>query len=212
MNCLIVEDHPSIRTSVKIMLSSIVPGSTSMETGNFSDALSYLKTNYCDLIILDIGVPGGNHMGMIEKLRALQEDVPILIFSGYEEELYALPYVSAGANGYISKTSSENEFRDAIVAVLNQRKYLSNHIQQHIINTITDRGQYDCNPTLKLSHRETDIMTLILEGHSSKQIGVITNLKMSTISTVKLNIFEKMKVTNVIDLYKKVELLKTSQF
>jgi two-component system invasion response regulator UvrY len=210
MNFLIVEDHPSIRTSVKIMLSSIVPGSKFTEKSNFLDALGYLKSNTCDFIILDIGIPGGNHIGMIDKLRKLQADVPILIFSGCDESLYALPYISAGANGYISKTSTESEFRDAILCVLNHRKFLSNNIQQQIISTLGNQGQTDYNPILRLSNRETDIMTLILNGHSSKEIGVITDLKMSTISTVKLNIFEKMKVSNVIDLYKKVELLKMS--
>lgn len=208
-NFLIVEDHPSVRMSVKIMLNDIVPGAKIDEVPTFYDALSYLKTNSCNMIILDLNVPGGDHLGMIEKIRQLQEKVSILIYSGYEEALYALPYVAAGANGFVSKTSTEKEFRDAIISLIGNRQYVSTAIQQLLLNVMKKDNRDGYNPLRLLTDRETDIMTLVLQGLSSKEICSVTNLKMSTISTFKLNIFKKVGVTNTIDLYKKVELLKS---
>lgn len=210
-NFLVVEDHPSIRMSVKIMLNVIVPGAKIDETSNFPDALSYLAAHSCDLIILDISVPGGDHLSMIEKIRQLRQKVSILIYSGYEEALYALPYVSAGANGFVSKTSSEKEFREAVVAILSNRQYVSSAIQQQLLSVLKTGGKDGYNPLRRLTDRETDIMTLVLKGLSSKEICSVTNLKMSTVSTFKLNIFKKMEVSNSIDLYRKVELLKSER-
>lgn len=210
-NFLVVEDHPSIRMSVKIMLNVIVPGAKIDETSNFPDALSYLAAHSCDLIILDISVPGGDHLSMIEKIRQLRQKVSILIYSGYEEALYALPYVSAGANGFVSKTSSEKEFREAVVAIMSNRQYVSSAIQQQLLSVLKTDAKDGYNPLRRLTDRETDIMTLVLKGLSSKEICSVTNLKMSTVSTFKLNIFKKMEVSNSIDLYRKVELLKSER-
>lgn len=209
-NFLVVDDHPSIRMSVKIMLNEIVPGARINEAPTFPDALAYLSAHSCDLIILDIGVPGGDHLGMVEKIRLLQK-APILIYSGYEEALYALPYVSAGAHGFVSKTSSEKEFREAVVAILNNRQYVSSTIQQQLLNVLKADRKDGYNPLGRLTDREADIMALVLQGLSSKEICSITNLKMSTVSTFKLNIFKKMEVSNSIDLYRKVELLNSER-
>jgi two-component system invasion response regulator UvrY len=207
-NFLIIEDHPSIIMGVKLMISSIIPGAKFKEFQELPPALKHLKTHAYDLIILDIGIPGGHNLGMIDQIKQLQKDVLILVYSGYDDSIYAVPYITAGADGYLTKNSSEKDFTEAIRSLIKNRKYLSLATQQQLINSVKTYKSDNLNPIGRLTDREIEIMNLILLGNSSKEISNITNLKMSTISTFKLHILKKMEVNNMIDLYKKVEILK----
>lgn len=205
---LIVEDHAIVRMGIDFLITDMFQQVDVQQAASFTLALTLLQKSKFDLIILDINIPGGEHSRMINSIRAIQENARILVFSGSEEEIYALHYLHAGANGFLSKGSSEDEYKVAITAVINDGKYISSKVQQMMVQNILDNKYVSSNPLEDLSKRELEVMHLLVQGKWTKEIATILDLKETTISTYKSRIFEKLEVTNVIEMFKKLELYK----
>ncbi|WP_026630215.1 response regulator transcription factor [Dyadobacter alkalitolerans] len=205
---LLVEDHSIVRMGVKLLIEDVIPAVDIREAASFNETLRVLQTRHFDLVILDIRIPGGEAFNMIPRIRSVQENVKILVFSSQEEELYALHYVKAGANGFLPKDTSNEELERAVTSVLNGGTYISNVVQQQLVNnTLVERESRE-SPLEILSNRELEIMDMLLTGKWTKDIAIELNIKESTVSTYKARIFEKLEVTNVLELFKKVEIYK----
>lgn len=205
---LLVEDHSIVRLATLFIIRDVVPAFTPWEADNFSDALHIVSVQKLDLIILDINIPDGEGFQMIGKFRRLQPDVPIMMFSGMDEEVYAMHYLKAGANGFLSKSSSTREIRTAITAVLMHGRYVSDLVQHSLLGgSIATNARQD-NPLAALSQRELEVMDLLLQGKWTKEIATFLNITGSSVSTYKARIFEKFGVTTVIELYQRVSLLR----
>jgi len=209
MNILIIEDHPLIRIGLKQLISEADPKATVAQSDNFPGGLVLLDQEKFDLLILDIDIPGGENIRMMEIIRRKQPEILILIHSGYDEDVYALPYMQAGADGFLSKEASHEEFQAAFKALMNRGKYVSYRIQQTLLNNLGDNSSKKLqNPIMTLSPREMVVMQLLIEGKWTKEIASQLNVKENTVSTYKRRIFDKLEVTDEIELSKKVSLLK----
>lgn len=205
LQMLVVEDHSVVRMGVKMNVEERFEAVNIREAERFPEALELINKFPFDIIILDINLPGGGSTQMINEIKKIQKDTPILIFTGIDEAKLALRYIQAGASGFISKTASDEDFITAIKEVLKNRKYISAMTQQHLLNAIAENLPISKIPMLKkLSVREKEIADLIIQGKWTNEISEILNLKANTISTVKARIFEKMEVNNPIELYKKL--------
>src|SRR6478735_3900973 len=100
---LIVDDHFIVRSGMALLLENEIENVLVFGVNDFPEALVEIANTFFDLIILDINLPGGKKYHMIDDLRELQKDVKILIFSAHEEDIYAIRYIQAGANGYLNK-------------------------------------------------------------------------------------------------------------
>lgn len=205
---LLVEDHSIVRMGVKLLIEDFLPSVTVIEAGTFNETLRHLQARNFDLVILDIKIPGGETFNMIGKIREIQSKVKILVFSSQDEELYAIHYVKAGANGYLPKDTSNEELEKAITSVLSGGTYISNVVQDQLVNnTLLERESKE-SPLEILSNRELEIMDMLLTGKWTKDIAIDLHIKESTVSTYKARIFEKLEVTNILELFKKVEIYK----
>lgn len=205
---LLVENHSIVRLATLFIIRDVLPAVTPWETDNFPDALQIVSTRKLDLILLDINIPDGEGFQMIGKIRRLQPDVPILVFSAIDEELYAMHYLKAGANGFLSKNSSTQEIRSAIVAVLVHGRYVSEVVQQALLRGNAASETRQSNPLATLSQRELEVMDLLLQGKWTKEIATFLNITGSSVSTYKVRIFEKLGVNTVIELYQRVSALR----
>ncbi|WP_217427707.1 LuxR C-terminal-related transcriptional regulator, partial [Flavobacterium collinsii] len=140
----------------------------------------------------------GNSVNMISKIRAIQKNVKILIFSAYDEENYGLRYINSGADGYLNKLCSEEEFITAITSILTTGKYVSDGLRDKIINNVIYKKS--TNPLDALSNREMEVAKLLVKGDGNHEISHKLNIQSSTISTFKKRIFEKLEITNVLGL------------
>jgi len=209
MIVLVVEDHPLIRMGLKMLISDCDPKAVLHQADSFPASISILEKETVDIVILDIDIPGGENIKMIERIREKQKDVAILIHSGYDENVYALPYIRAGADGFLSKQASPDEFKAAWAALVSKRRYVSYRVQQLLLTNIAENdSQKASNPILSLSPRELIVMQLMSEGKWTKEIAAIMDLKENTISTYKRRIYDKLDVKDPIELSKKVSLLK----
>lgn len=202
VNILITDDHDIVRLGTSIVAKSAFPNANVDQAQNYQEANKLIREKTYDLLILDINMPGGNNIKMIEEILAIQKDLRILVFSSYEENIYALRYIQAGASGYISKNSTKDQLKEAITTVLEKGKYMSPEIYQLYYESLTvgRSSKLGANPLNKLSNREMDVAKHLIKGMNIGEVSKIMNLKSSTVSTYKTRIFEKLQIDNLPDL------------
>src|SRR5690606_3143130 len=127
-----------------------------------------------------------------------------LIFTGLEEDLYALKFFQAGANGYLSKLSEEDEVREAVSNFIRKGEYFSDVSRNLLVQLMYNPEMI--NPLGRLTKRELEIAEMYAEGLGNLEIANQLNIKQNTVSTIKKNIFEKLKIENLVEL---IELIKT---
>lgn len=195
---LIVDDHLVVRTGVSIILEEKLKNISISTTENYSETLALLKKKNFDLIILDINIPGGRNTAMIQELKNIQPEVKILIFSVYEEETHACPYIIAGANGYLNKLSDKKELINAVEIILKTGSFLTANILSNLIKVSTNKESMD--PLDKLSKREKEISELLIQGDGNIEIANKLNIQLTTVSTHKNKIFSKLRIKNIVEL------------
>lgn len=203
MNILLAEDHSIVRYAVINILQNILPQASIDESGDFDDTLKQISKKKYDLLILDINIPNGNNLEMISLLRLRQPDIKILIFTGADEKVFAIRYLREGADGYLMKDAPHQEIQEAVQCVLNNERYVSVPIRKQLLKNL---GKEE-NILSSLSDREIEVMQLLIQGLTTGEIAKNMNLHISTVSTYKTRIFQKLEVSNVIDLAEKRKLL-----
>ena len=200
MNILIAEDHPLYVVGMESMLVDYNVKAKIFEAADFKKALKLLDIHKFDLMIMNISIPFGDTISMVSSVRLKQPGIPILICTGYDESLYALSYLRAGANGYISKTASAIDFKLAVEQVLKGQIYASSAVFSSLFGLVFDYRSDDNFPINKLSEKEAEVARLLAKGLATKEIGEFINLSSSSISNYKAKIFQKLGVANVIQL------------
>lgn len=201
---LLIEDHDIVRIATSMLLKEMLDEVIVEAAVNFKEAMQAVSEGSYQLIILDLNIPGTDHLQMIEKLRSLQRDAPVLVFSGQKEELYGMHCIRAGAAGFVSKESNASELQEAIRVVLAGQKYLSPVVREQLLGSMLQHRVSD--PTTLLSARELVVMEMLLEGKWTKEIAGQLNLKSTTISTFKARIFKKLGVNNLLDLSRQIDM------
>ncbi len=203
---LIVDDHDVVRYGIMLLIKELLPWAQISQVGSFPDAIEVVEKNKIDLVVLDINIPGGNNIQMLDVLERKQKGIKVLIFSAYDESLYALRYLQAGAKGYLYKQNSNNDVKLALQSVLNGGTYMSKTVKDGLINNLLNNNNEDVNPIDILSNREFEVAQMLIFGHGVTEISSSLNLQMSTVSTYKNRIFEKLKVDNIVQLIDKFRL------
>jgi DNA-binding NarL/FixJ family response regulator len=198
-NILIVDDHFIVRSGMSLLLENELDNVEVFGASDFQEALVECSKNSFDLVILDINLPGGKKCYMIDDLRELQKDIKILIFSAHEEDIYAFRYIQAGANGYLNKLSDSDTIVKAVKTVLEAGKYISIDILDKFI-AFSQHKRESSNPLEELTHREFEIAELLVKGFGNLEVANELDIKMTTVSTHKLNVFKKTHITNIIEL------------
>lgn len=201
---LIVDDHLVVKAGVSIILKNEIPNLEISYDCNYSETLQKIKVDQFDLIILDINIPGGKNTEMISEIRHFLSNVKILMFSAHEEEFYALRYIHAGADGYLNKLSGEDKIVEAVRSIMDYGKYLTDEIIDKLNNSQVNNEPI--NPFDKLSNREIEIAKLLVRGDGNLEISNNLGIQMSTVSTYKNRIFEKLKINNLVELIEKYNL------
>lgn len=195
---LLIDDHEIVRSGIKTLLSDIYKESLVDEANNGASALENISSNAYDLAMLDIKMPNTDTLALMETIRTQFPDLKVLVFSMSPENLYAQRYLKAGARGFLSKDSSMDEIHRAIEQILSGKKYISDSLVEVLASTVGKSP--DENKFNLLSPREFEIATLLLAGQTISQISKDLQLGVSTVGTHKARIFEKLNVTNLLEL------------
>lgn len=201
---LLADDHSVVRRGVALILKESLSDVTIHHAADFPGVISKLKTTELDLLVLDINLQGGNTVLMVERVKNIQPSLKVLIFSAFDEEQFALRYIHAGADGYLNKLSAEEKITEAAVTILEGGKYISEKVKNKIFENTLNNTPH--NPLEALSDREMEVATLLASGDGNLEIASKLNIQMSTVSTYKHRIFDKLKVTNLVSLVEKYRL------
>lgn len=195
---LLIDDHEIVRSGMHMLLNELYKPQEIHEAFDGDSALKLIKKNEYDLIIMDIQMPNTDTFGLMEYIHIKQPDTKVLIFSMGAENIYAKRFLKAGAKGFLSKESSLEEVKKAINLVLNNRKYIS----EHLLDLLAEEAgpSKAANPFDKLSPKEVEIVSLMLAGHTLTSISNLLNLQSSTVGTHKARIFTKLGVKNILEL------------
>jgi len=195
---LIVDDHVIVRSGIKFLLSEVYKLAEIHEASDGDSATEKLKEHQFDLIMLDIQMPKTDTFGLMEYIHIKYPKARVLVFSVSAENTYARRFMKAGAYGFVSKESPLEEIIKAINLVLNDRKYISESLAYKIAED-SFAGRSD-NPFNKLSPREFEIVALLLSGQTVSDISESLNIQTSTVGTHKARLFEKLSITNILEL------------
>ncbi len=194
---IIADDHSIVRRGVVMLLNRLNINNNIIESSTFDEVLKICDNEEPELIILDINLPGGNSSKMISDILVRQPHCKILVFTSYEEDVYAEAFLQLGALGYVNKLSSEDDIETAIQTTLTNKTFISKAFAQKLKER---RPGKSTNPIKSLSERELEIGRLLAKGKGNLDITQELGLKASTISTYKQRMFFKLNVSNIADL------------
>ncbi len=200
---LIADDHEIIRRGLKSLISDFWGGVQIIEASTLEKALVEIEKSP-NLIIIDVNLPGGNNLKVIDQIKLVQPSAKILVFSSLNENIYAVPYLKSGAAGYLTKNAEESEIVTAITTILAGSRYSSRNVKENMFNSIL--GNDIDNPFTKLSGRELEVAELLTKGIGVLEISNQLNLQMGTVSTYKLRLFQKLKIKSIIELAEKMSI------
>lgn len=203
---LIADDHSIVRQGVSVIIEELFLNPQIHKSGSFRDTLKVLKEFKVDLLIMDVNFPDGNSLNILSEIKVLHPDIKILIFSAYDENIYAMRYFNEGASGYLNKESSEDEMKLAINTIISSGKYISQNIKDRILDSFISKKR--TNPLDVLSNNEIEIARLLTKGYGNLEILELLQIKKNsvTVNTYKNKIFEKLEIDNLADLIKLFQL------
>ena len=194
---LLIDDHLVVRSGIKQLLTDMYKDVEIYEAGDGISATALLKTLTYDLITLDVQMPNTDSFALMEYVKKEYPQAKVLMFSMSPESIYAIRFIKAGAKGFISKSAPLEEMKIAIEKVMNDKKYFS----EDVLMDLTE-GSAGCNNNLfdLLSPREFEIVQMLLNGKTISHIAADLTLGLSTVGTHKGRIFQKLKVSNLLEL------------
>lgn len=196
---LIADDHPLIRKGIIQMLTAEFVNVQFGEAKDGTELLSKSRNEKWDIIITDLSMPGGSVMETLKQLRIEKPVLPILVLSMLPEELYAKRALKAGASGYLLKDVAPEELCNAIRKILSGKKYISVNVAELLAND-TFSGRKDIPFHELLSDREMEVFNLIASGKTVSDISELLSLSVTTISTYRARLLEKLNLKNNAEL------------
>lgn len=197
----IVDDHPLVRQG----LSQIVENEEDMEVcgeaENSAGAMRGVGDATPDAIIVDISLQGNNGLELIKNLKAIHEDIPILVFSMHDETIYAQRALRAGAKGYVMKKEPSTKIVDAIRKIIKGEIFVSPSVADQVLHQIVNGGNnVAASPVDRLTDRELEVVQLIGRGLSSREIAESLHLSVKTIESHRAHVKEKLNLRNATEL------------
>ena len=205
---VLADDHVFVRDGIKSLLENEANIEVVGEAIDGADALEVVSENKPDLLIVDIRMPNLTGIEVVEKLRSDNNDVKIIMLSMHESEEYVLKSIKAGADGYLLKGSSKEEFLKALHTVAAGGKYFSGDISSILIGQLTNttaslEPKQNLGEEMMITKREKEILTLLLSGKGNKEIAEALDISKRTAEVHRFNLMKKLKVKNLMELSNK---------
>ena len=197
---LVVDDHAILRDGIRSLLESqddiVVVG----EASDGAEAIELVGKLLPDIVLMDISMPKTNGL---EATRSIKEQFPqvnILILTQHDNREYIAPALGAGASGYVLKRSGRREMLNAIRQVYEKGAFLTSTITQEVLQEYSQSGRNNKSDEGHLTERERQVLHLITEGNSNKEIALELGISPKTVSVHRTNIMSKLNVQNTVEL------------
>lgn len=199
---VLADDHIMLRQGLKRILAERSDLDVVGEAGDGLELLSTVKKTTPDVVVLDISMPGLRGIEAIPEIKKSCSETRILVLTMHKEEDYLIQALSAGASGYLLKEDADKELYAAIEKVLQGKIFVSPFFAERLSDDWVQmcRGKKDLSFIEPLSQREREILKLIAEGKSSKEIGELLFISPRTVERHRANMMTKLKLRKTADL------------
>ena len=187
---LIADDHAVVREGLKGIVAQNDDMAVVGEAGTGHEVLEFLRSRECDVVLLDLSMPGKDGLDTLKELRLARPRLPVLILSVYPEDQYAVRLLRAGAAGYLTKESAPEELVAAIRKVSRHGRYVSATLAERLASLLDSPD--DRPPHERLSDREYRVMIMIASGKTVGEVADNLCLSVKTVSTYRARALEKL--------------------
>ncbi len=195
---LIADDHAVVRRGLTQIINEAAGMQVAAEAADGSEVIDRTRDTALDIILLDLNMPGRSGFDVLKHVKAEYPNLPVLVLSMHAEDQYAMRVLRAGASGYLGKESAPEELIRAIRRVAGGGRYVSPAVAELLLTQLD--GDPDAPLHERLSDREFQVMRMLAEGVSVKEIGASLSLSVKTVSTYRSRILEKMNLKSNADL------------
>ena len=201
---IIVDDHKLFRDGILSLFQNDEYIEVAGATDSAENALSIIEETNAQVVLMDISWPGIDGLTAIKDYTKKHPHVKFIVLTMHAEGQYVVKAVKNGAFGYLLKNTSKEELSEAIFAVCKGEKYFNQKVSQLMVGNITLEG----STVQPLSKRETEVLQLITNGKTNKEIAQELFVSVRTVETHRVNMMKKMNVTSMAELIKKAVKMK----
>ena len=192
---VLADDHAIVRNGVRAVLDTLGKDLEIVaEVSNGKDLVEYAQKNPADVYVVDISMPVLNGIEAVERMVKNNPDTKVVMLSMYDDRVSVEKSLKAGAKGYIVKVSAADEIVDAVEEVAAGRFYLCSKVSKYIVQGFLGKTTSRKRDATGLTPKEKEVLQLIAEGYSSKQIAKTFNLSLNTIHVHRNNIMKKLGI------------------
>lgn len=195
---LLVDDHALVRTGIRHILDESPGIEVIAEASSGEEAVDIARAEKPNVVLMDVNMPGIGGMEATRKLTAVSPEVKVIVVSVHARDPYPSRLMEAGAQGYLTKDCSGDEIITAVRRVSAGERYLAADIARQLADSLLSGRKG--TPLDELSHRELQVMLMIIEGHSVQSISDKLFLSPKTVSTYRHRLFQKLDVDNDVGL------------
>lgn len=200
INIAIVDDHQLFREGLYSLLTKNEAYQVIISANNGAEFFELLALSQVtpSIVLLDLNMPEMDGFEVLEKLKKIYPEIKAIALSMHDDGNYIVKCIRNGAHGYLLKNADEEELNTAIETVLRGRKYFNKEITGQMIDIMSIEGV----ETRKLSPKETEVLTLISEGQTTKEIADQLFISTRTVETHRVNIMKKLNARNTAEMIK----------
>jgi len=195
---ILCDDHAVVRRGIREMLSEAVDIQVVAEAGSYAEVREALRSNACDVLVLDLNLPGRGGLEVLASLRESASPIKVLVVSMFPEDQYAIRCLRAGAQGYLNKAGEPGELITAVRTVAQGRKYVTPDVAQMLVENLSTPSDEALHASL--SERELQTLLKIASGKRLSDIAEELMLSPKTVSVYRARVLEKLKLSNNAEL------------
>src|SRR6478609_8628269 len=197
LRVVIVEDHALVRAGMRALLQKIDGIEVVSDVGDGWEAIKSVQTEAPDLVLMDIAMPGLNGLDATSRIVKESPNTRVILLSMHANEEYFQQALEVGASGYLLKGAELAELELALRAVARGETYLTPAVAKYAIKAYREKSEGPSGPLMKLSMRQREILQLIAEGHTTKDIAQRLNLSVKTVETHRSQLMERLDIHDV---------------
>jgi DNA-binding NarL/FixJ family response regulator len=194
---LLADDHTLVRAGIRALLETIDGVEVVAESGDGHEVLGLMERHRPDLALLDIAMPGMNGIEIARQCQRVTPKTKVLILSMYDDKTHVRQAMRAGVAGYLLKGAAVTELPLAVKAVMSGQAYLTPKASQHVVNGFLHEEDAEPDPLEELTARQREILQLIAEGRSTKEIAAILDVGIKTIETHRARLMARLDIHDV---------------
>ena len=197
---LVVDDHAILRDGIRSILESQEDIAVVGEASDGAEAVEFVSNLQPDLVLMDISMPKTNGLEATRLIKERFPQVKVLILTQHDNREYIAPALGAGASGYVLKRSGRREMLNALRQVYEQGTFLTSNITQEVFQEYVPASRNGKEEEHHLTDRERQVLQLVVEGKSNKEIAMVLGISPKTVSVHRTNIMSKLDVQNTVEL------------